>query len=55
MIYTILLDFPLFHFADDTVLLNIQDTVHTIDKIFNKDLRELSFWHNANEIAPSLA
>ena len=45
---------PLFHFADDTVLRNIQD-IHAINKTFNKDLRELSFWCNGSEITLSLA
>ena len=40
-----------FHFADDTSLLNIQDSIHAINKTLNKDLRELSFWLNANKIA----
>ena len=38
--------FSLFHFVDDTVLLNIQDTIY----IINKTLR-----YNANEIALSVA
>ena len=39
-----------FHFADDTGLLNIQDSMHAINRTLNKDLRELSFWLNANKI-----
>ena len=42
---------PCFHFADDTGLLNIQDSICAINKTLNKDLRELSFWLNANKIA----
>ena len=33
-----------FHFADDTGLLNIQDSMRNINKTLNKDTRELSFW-----------
>ena len=39
-----------FYFADDTDLLNIQDSICTINKTINKDCRELSFWLNANKI-----
>ena len=41
-----------FHFADDTCLLNIQDTISAINKTYNKDL---SFWLNANKIAVNVA
>ena len=44
-----------FHFADDTCLLNIQKTISTINKSLNKDLKELSFWLNANKIALHVA
>ena len=44
-----------FHFADDTCLLNIQDTISKINKSLNKDLKELSFWLNANEILLNVA
>ena len=44
-----------FHFADDTGLLNIQDSIRAINKTLNKDLRELSFWLNANKIALNVA
>ena len=44
-----------FHFADDTGLLNIQDSIRAIYKTLNKDLRELSFWLNANKIALNVA
>ena len=40
-----------FHFADDTGLLNIQNSIKEINKTLNKDLKELSFWLNANKIA----
>ena len=32
-----------YHLADDTGLLNIQDSIGAINKTLNKDLRELSF------------
>ena len=44
-----------FHFANDTGLLNIQDSIRVINKTLNKDLRELSFWLNANKIALDVA
>ena len=44
-----------FHFVDDTGLLNIQDSIRAINKTLNKDLTELSFWHNDNKIALNLA
>ena len=44
-----------FHFADDTGLLNVQDSIRAINKTLNKDLRELSFWVNANKIALNVA
>ena len=44
-----------FHFVDDTGLLNIQDSIHAINRTLNKDLRELSFWLNANKIALNVA
>ena len=44
-----------FHFANDTGLLNIQGSMHAINKTLNKDLRELSFWLNANKIALNVA
>ena len=40
-----------FHFVDDTGLLIIQDSICVIYKTLNKDLREFSFWLNANKIA----
>ena len=40
-----------FHFADDTCLLNIQNTISKINRSLNKDLKELSFWLNANKDA----
>ena len=43
-----------FHFADDTGLLNIQDSIRAINQTLNKDLREL-FWLNANKIALNVA
>ena len=44
-----------FHFVDDTGFLNIQDSIRAINKTLNKDLRELSFWHNDNKITLNLA
>ena len=44
-----------FHFADDTGLLNIQDSIRAINKTLNKDLREFSFWLNANKIGLNVA
>ena len=44
-----------FHFADDTGLLNTQYSIRVINKTLNKDLRELSFWLNANKIALNVA
>ena len=44
-----------FHFADDAGLLNIQDSIRTINKILNKDLRELSFWLHSNKTALNVA
>ena len=41
-----------FHFADDTCLLVIQNT---INRSLNKDLNELSFWLNPNRIALNVA
>ena len=35
-----------FHFADDTCLLNIQNTISEINRTLNKDSKELSFWLN---------
>ena len=40
-----------FHFADDTCLLNIQNTISKINISLNKDLKKLLFWLNANKIA----
>ena len=49
-----------FHFADDTCLLNIQNikniqNISKINRSLNKDLKELSFWLNANKIALNVA
>ena len=43
--------FSPFHFADDTCILNKQNLVYKINKTLNKDLKDLSFWLNANKIA----
>ena len=44
-----------FHFADDAGLLNIEDSIRAINNTLNKDLRKLSFWVNANQIAHNVA
>ena len=44
-----------FHFADDTGLPNIQDSICGINKTLSKDLRKLSFWLYANKIALNVA
>ena len=44
-----------FHFANDTCLLNIQNTISEISTIQNKDLKELSFLLNANKMAMNVA
>ena len=44
-----------FHFVDDTSLLNIQNTISKINRSLNNDLKELSFWLNANKIALNVA
>ena len=44
-----------FHFANDTGLLNIQDSTLAINKTLNKDLRVLSFFLDANKIALNVA
>ena len=44
-----------FHFADDTGLLNVQNSIKTINKLVNYDLKQLSFWLNANKIALNVA
>ena len=44
-----------FHFADDKCLLNIQNTISKINRSLNKDLKELSFWLNANKIPLNIA
>ena len=44
-----------FHFANDTCLLNIQNTISEISTSQNKDLKELSFLLNANKMAMNVA
>ena len=44
-----------FQFADDTCLLNIQNTISKINRSLNKVLKELSFWLNANTITLNVA
>ena len=43
------------HFADDTCLLHIPNTISKINRSLSKDLEELSFWLNANKIALNVA
>ena len=38
-----------FHFVDDTCLLNVQRKISKVNKSLNKDVKELSFWLNANK------
>ena len=47
--------FSIFHFAFHFGLLNIQGTMHAINKTLNKDLRQLSFPLNANKITFNVA
>ena len=44
-----------FHFADETCLLNIKDSVKKINKVINKDLKFLVQWLSANIISGSVA
>ena len=44
-----------FHFADNTDLQNIKDTINDISKFVSNDLRELSFWLNHNKITLNVA
>ena len=39
------------HFADDTNLLHFSDSVKTLNKVINQDLKQLVHWLNANKIA----
>ena len=40
-----------FHFADDSCLLNIKDSVKQTNKVVNKDLKVLVQWLNANRFS----
>ena len=40
-----------FHFADDTCLLNVKQSIKEINKSVNKDLKSLLHWLNANKIS----
>ena len=42
---------PVFHFADDTCLLNMKGTIKEINKYVIKDHRSLSEWKNATKIS----
>ena len=44
-----------FHFADDTCLLNIKDSIKKINKVVNKDLKFLIQWLHANKIFLNVA
>lgn len=48
------LSFDNFHFADDTCLVDIESTITKINRILNKELKELSFFLNTNKIALNL-
>ena len=37
------------HFADDTCLLNIHNTISKTNELSEKDLKELPFWLTANK------
>lgn len=45
----------IFHFADNTCLLNIKDLVKQINKVVNKDLKFLEQWLNANRVSLNVA
>lgn len=47
--------FSKLHFVDDTFLLNIQNTISKINKLLNKELKELSFWLNIIALLPDIA
>ena len=40
-----------FHFADDTCLFNVKQSIKEINKSVNKDLKSLLHWLNANKIS----
>ena len=44
-----------FHFADDTCLLNIKDSIKKINKVVNKDLKFLIHWLHAHKISLNVA
>ena len=44
-----------FHFADDTCLLNIKDSIKKINKVVNKDSKFLIQWLHANKISLNVA
>ena len=44
-----------FHFADDTNLLRIDDTFHEVQSRMNKDLKRLYLWLLANKISLNVA
>ena len=44
-----------FHCVDDTGVLSIQGSIHAISKTLHKDLREPSFWVDANKVAIDVA
>ena len=39
------------HFADDTNLLNTNNFIKKLNKLLNKDLKNLTNWLNANKIS----
>ena len=40
-----------YHFADDTNLLNINNSLSKLNKLVNQDLKNLTTWLNANKIS----
>ena len=50
---TIIEDRKVHHFADDTNLLHIIDTIKKLSEAVNSDLKNFTNWHNANKISLS--
>ena len=44
-----------YHFADDTNLLHINDSIKKLNKAVNSDLRNLANWLNANKISVNVS
>ena len=43
------------HFADDTNLLHINDSIKKLNKAVHFDLKHLTNWLNANKISPNVS